>query len=138
MKTNLSLIIKILFLLLFVPIGFAEEATDIFAHKIGIWEIPASNDLKRWLVIHNLETAKQENIFHIEILGRKKGRPVWDIMRLKDHMAITPKALKESVTRSLKSGAVYPERFDDAFAKWKKQDNQMICSTSVMDCMESQ
>ncbi len=105
--------------------GPAPDASRIFGHAGGIWEIPGTDKETRWLIIHNLAEA------------RETGRPAWNVRRICDHMAITLPALERSVVRPLESGAVYPESFESAFAKWKKQaEGGDVCATSVKDCLK--
>jgi hypothetical protein len=115
----------------------ALEAAAIFDHKAGIWSIDGSAKLTRWIVIHGLAASAQSGVFHIEVIGREKGRPAWDIRHLCNHMAITLAALEKSVRKPLKSGAVYPESFDTAFARWQKQPEAQrpVCDSSVLECL---
>ena len=111
---------------------------DINSHEMGIWSIAGSEKQQRWIVIHNLSEAKTTGIYHIEVIQRAAGAPTWQIVRLVNHMAITEKALKRSVIKSLDKGAVYPEPFNDAFAKWKMQNDGnggAVCESSVMECI---
>jgi hypothetical protein len=140
MKTIVSVVILLSALLAGHAAASGEAEPDIFGHKPGIWQIADSAGQKRWLIIHNLEDAKNTGLFHIEIIGRNKGQPVWSIVRLCDHMAISQEALRRSVIRPLKSGGVYPESFDAAYAKWKNKSDQGrsdICTTTVADCLRS-
>jgi len=113
-------------------------AVDIFAAPKGIWAIPAPEGCTRWIVIHNLDEARQSGIFHIEVLEREDGKPDWEFRRLCSHMALTQEALEHSVLRPLEKGAVYPESFDDAYAAWKREaaDGEApVCSSSVAECL---
>ena len=116
----------------------ALDDSALFAHKPGIWSIQGKGTLERWIVIHNLTEAKDTGIFHIEVIGHVKGRPSWDIRRICTHMAITKDALKRSVRKPLNRGSVYPEAFDDAYAKWKKDaeaGHKVLCDRSVLQCL---
>ncbi len=116
----------------------AVDEQALFGHKAGIWEIAPEGTLSRWVVIHNLAEAKDTGIFHIEVIGREKDRPAWDVRRIRAHMAVTTQALRRSVTRPLTTGAVYPEAFDDALARWKKEcesGRRVVCETSVPECL---
>jgi len=123
----------------FIGEAYAVDEAAIFSHKPGIWAIEGKGTLARWVVIHNLPEAKDTGVFHIEVVGRVKGKPSWDIKRICSHMAITKDALKRSVTKPLNKGAVYPEAFDDAYAGWKKDaeaGKKTICDRSVPECLE--
>ncbi len=118
----------------------AVDDAAIFGHTKGIWSIEAKGTLERWVVIHNLAEAKNTGVFHLEVIGHEKGRPSWDIRRICPHMAVTKEALKRSVVKPLNKGAVYPEAFDDAFAKWKKEaeaGRKIVCDMSVLECLKS-
>ena len=117
-----------------------DDGPDIFGHPLGIWKIEGNALQKQWLIIHNLEEARHSGLFHIEIIGRKKGQPTWSIIRIRNHMAISLEALKRSVIRPLKSGGVYPESFDSAYARWKEAADQGradICISTVADCLKN-
>lgn len=141
MRTKIATAVLLLFL---VPEPFrvaGDAGPDIFRHSTGIWEVRETAGQKRWLIIHNLKEAETSGLFHIEIIGRDKGQPVWSIVHIRNHMAITLDALKRSVIRPLKSGAVYPESFNTAYAHWKKeaeQGRQAICATTITDCLGKQ
>jgi hypothetical protein len=137
---GIILVILMLCMCCFPREACAVDDAAIFSHKPGIWQIGGKGKVSRWIVIHNLDEAKNTGIFHIEVIGHIKGRPSWDIERVCNHMAITKDALKTSVIRPLKSGAVYPEPFDDAYAKWKKNaeaGRKDICDRSVLECLST-
>lgn len=118
----------------------AAPGQDLAAHTAGIWSIGDAPGMKRWLVIHDPDAAKTTGIYHIEVIGRKHGDPAWQITRLVPHMAITEKALQESIVEPLDTGAVYPESFMDAYASWRAQNNGAggsVCEQSVTQCMQS-
>ena len=122
-------------------IGEVHAVTDaqIYSHKAGIWQIAEKGTLSRWIVIHNLDEARGSGIFHIEVIGREKGRQSWEIKRIRPHMAVTLEALKRSVIKPLQTGAVYPESFDDAYATGKKDfdaGKKDVCDTSVLECIK--
>lgn len=126
------------FMLVLPMTAFAVDDAAVSSHRAGIWEIAPQGTMTRWIVIHNLEDAGQTGVFHIEVIGREKGRPAWDVRRICSHMAVTAEALKRSILKPLKSGAVYPEPFDDAYAAWKKRaegGHADICDTSVLECL---
>lgn len=126
-------------LLCFLPCDARTMDDDaLFGHTEGIWAIEGKGTLERWVVIHNLSEAKDTGIFHLEVIGHEKERPVWDIRRVCNHMAITKEALKRSVTKPLNKGAVYPEAFDDAYARWKKDADEgrlVVCESSILECL---
>jgi hypothetical protein len=126
-----------LLLLAAVSPAHALDASAIFDHKAGIWSIASTGKLSRWIVIHDLAASAKSGVFHIEVIGRHKGRPAWDIEHLCNHMAITRAALEKSVRKPLKSGAVYPESFDTAFARWQKQPEaeRPVCDSSLFECL---
>jgi len=115
----------------------ALEDAAIFRHKAAIWKIAGTSQLKRWIVIHNLEQAASTGVFQIEVIGRQNGKPAWQIEHLCNHMAITLAALKKSALAPLKSGAVYPEAFDSAYLRWQNapQAQKRLCESSVLECM---
>ena len=138
MKTIAPVASLLLLVVAFLPVR-GDAGADLFNHEPGIWQIEDAPGQKRWLIIHNLAEAKATGIFHIEIIGRRDGQSTWSIMHICDHMAITQAALERSVIRPLKSGAVYPESFEAALARWKKeaaQGRQHICTTSVSECLQ--
>lgn len=119
--------------------GFAAAADPrIAGHDRGIWSIPGKAGAKRWIVIHNLSEASANGIYHIEVLQRAEGAPVWQVERLARHMAITESALKRSVIEPLSGGAVYPEPFDDALRRWRTENNGRggrVCNATVSACL---
>lgn len=118
--------------------GFFASDIAIAEYRNAIWSIQATQNMKRWIVIHNIEGAALSGIYHIEVLGRKNGDAVWQIKHLVDHMAITDKALKASIKKPLKRGAVYPEAFNNAYTSWQQENGGnggAICDTSVLDCI---
>lgn len=115
-------------------------AADIPAHKAGIWSIPPAKGLTRWVIIHDLEASASSGIYHIEVIGRKKGAPAWKIIRLVRHMAITEQALAANLKAPLTKGGVYPESFNDAYGEWRKENGGsggFVCSTSLLACMDA-
>jgi hypothetical protein len=70
------------------------------------WALPASSKVIRWLDIHNLSDARSEGLYHIEVLERSAGDPVWKFKRLVPHMAITESALRASVSKPIKMRAL--------------------------------
>ena len=113
-------------------------AVDFFAHRNGLWSIEPTKKMKRWIIIHDMESSVNNRVYHIEVIGRAHDAPAWQVERLVRHMAITEKALKASVKKPLTSGAVYPESFDSAYASWHLENNGrggVICDTTVRECM---
>ena len=104
-----------------------------------IWELSGTDSSVRWLVIHNLAAGKESGVFHVEVLERKRTDPAWRFTRLAAHMAITAAALRASVRKPLRSGRVYPEHFNEAFAEWQKQQKAgtaVVCEQDVLDCLK--
>jgi len=105
-----------------------------------VWELSRSDSSVRWLVIHNLADGKNSGLYHVEVLERKIEDPVWRFTRLAAHMAVTEVALRASVRKPLRSGRVYPEHFNEAFAEWQKQraaGTATVCEQTVLDCLNS-
>ena len=135
MKTTFSVL---LILFLYISPVYGQD-TGLHNHVKGIWSIESTAEQDRWIVIHNLEEGIKTGIYHVEVIGRVKDDPVWKITRLVNHMAVTEKALKDSVVKPLEKGAVYPEAFDDAYTQWLSQNSDKggaICNTSIIDCMK--
>ena len=111
-------------------------------HPIGIWSIADGIDHeRRWIIIHNLEEGMKSGVFHIEVIGRGKGQPAWNIRHISRHMAISENALLRSVIKPLKSGGVYPESFHDAYHAWQMQNNGkggFVCHSDVLQCLQQQ
>lgn len=103
---------------LFVSGAFA---VDLAKHQIGVWAIESTQDMSRWVIIHNLESAESIGLYHIEVIGRKHGNAAWQVERLVHHMAVTEKALKASIKEPLEKGGVYPESFNNAFSAWQQK-----------------
>ena len=104
-----------------------------------IWALSSGSVNHRWLVIHNLPTAAQEGVYHIEVMERLPSEKPWQFKHLAKHMAISEEALRASLIKPMKRGAVYPETFNDAFAEWKKQNAEgraEVCQTSVAACLK--
>jgi hypothetical protein len=102
----------------------------------SIWALPAAHGNQRWLVIHNLDAAAAEGLYHVEVMERAAGAPPWQFRHLAKHMAVTGAALRASVIKPLKKGAVYPESFDAAYAEWKSQRGAPICRTTITECLK--
>jgi len=132
MKTIICLVI-----LFFNYSAFAE--VNIEANTTGIWSITPTAKQNCWLIIHNLTEAKTTGVYHIEVIGRDKKAPIWQIKHLAAHIAIDKPALLKSIIKPLKKGDVYPESFDDALSVWQKENDGKggaVCTTSVIECMK--
>lgn len=117
----------------------AVEAAPTVPGEHDVWELSRSDSTVRWLVIHNLADGKKAGVFHVEILERKTEDPVWRFTRLAAHMAVTEAALRASVRKPLRSGRVYPEQFNQAFAEWQRQSETgtaSVCERTVLDCLK--
>jgi len=113
-------------------------AQDLAPNGSGIWSIAEMPGMSRWVVIHDAETSKTTGVYHLEVIGRWNGDPAWKVIHLVPHMAITQAALLESIVEPLRSGAVYPEVFDDAYAAWQAQNDGAggsVCTTTIIECM---
>lgn len=118
------------------PLACAVSLQDVLTDNYGVWSLPPEGKLKRWIVIHNLEDARHSQIFHIEVLGLKKGDQPWQVLHLQNHMAVTAEALAKDLTAPKAKGRVYPESFDNAFDKWLVSSPQPVCQTSILDCLQ--
>jgi hypothetical protein len=104
-----------------------------------VWELRGTDSTVRWLVIQDLAAGKESGVFHVELLERKKADPAWRFRRLAAHMAVTAAALRVSVGKPLRSGRVYPEHFEQAFAEWRKQQEAgtaTVCERNILDCLK--
>ena len=121
-------------------VGTLVPGLDLFAHRAGLWSLPAIGDADRWVEIHNLDAARASGIFHVEILSRRHGAPAWQVKHVAPHLAITRAALERSVVKPLKSGAVYPESFDSAYQVWLRDEragkHPFVCGSSVDQCLK--
>lgn|SRR5574341_181373 len=118
----------------------AVAAAPTVPGEHDVWELSRSDSTVRWLVIHNLADGNKSGVFHVEVLERKIKDPIWRFTRLAAHMAVTEAALRASVRKPLRSGRVYPEHFNQAFAEWQKQreaGTAKICEQTVSDCLKS-
>ena len=123
---------------LITAVNLHADCVTIRTHKPGIWAVEGTEEYDRWVVIHDLEESIKSGVYHLEVIARKKGDPVWSVERLVDHMAITEEALCNSVTNPLNRGAVYPEAFEFAYKAWVTRNAEQggeICQTSVLNCM---
>lgn len=123
--------------LMLSPTSWGANAA-VQSHPQGIWSIASTPKENRWLIIHNLSEAKTSGTYHIEVIARAKGDPVWKIKHIANHIAITESALTRSIITPLKKGAVYPESFESGYSKWKSLNNGAggeICQTNVVQCL---
>src|SRR5262245_17305954 len=110
----------------------SELIVFLFAHVLGVapawpiqadlqtvrsWQIEGTQTQRRWIEIHRVEDSGQSKLYHVEILGREIGSPIWDVVHLVPHMAVTEAAIRKSARARAKERAVYPETFDDAYGK---------------------
>jgi hypothetical protein len=119
--------------------SFASAAPRSDIYSADYWEIPGPPANVTWVEIHHREEARNSGNAHISIIARKRGAPVWEIQRVCDHLAITKDALTRSVTRSLKIRGAYPERFFEAYARWREDEKKgtaLICSISIGDFLK--
>jgi hypothetical protein len=103
-----------------------------------LWSIAAPSGSVRWIEIHNLESAKAEGLYHVQVLERRSIDPPWKFHSLAPHMALTEEALRASVIAPFKRGSVYPETFDGGYAKWRSaqaQNHAFVCKSSVTACL---
>jgi len=102
--------------------------------SMSTWRLPGTSSEVRWLEIHQIEGT----LFHISVLSRVKGQPIWSLKHLSAHMAITEAALRRSVSgHALKERMSYPEQYNEGYGQWQKlraEGNAPICETSVLEC----
>lgn len=113
-------------------------AAQVLHHREGIWSLDPANSLRRWIVIHKLADADENAVLHIEVLAQKEGAQPWQFQRLAAHMAVTMDALRTSIRKPLKRGAVYPEAFEYAFLAWTRQKangQAPVCTTHIDRCL---
>lgn len=101
---------------------------------MSTWLLPGTHSEVRWLEIHQIDGP----LFHISVLSRVKGQPVWSLKHLIAHMAITEPALRRSVTGpALKERFSYPEQYNEGYDQWQKlraAGDAPICEISVLEC----
>ncbi len=121
-----------LFLLLLASLGWGESL-PLDTHRL--WSLSPTLHQNRWVIIHN----HTGHLYHIEVIGRGKHDPVWKIIHLSPHIAITETALARSVISPLTQGDVYPESFESGYALWQKENNGTggkVCENTVIQCLE--
>ena len=124
-----------------VTVATASAQVDLFAHKPGLWSIAPDGPIRRWVEIHELAGARATGIFHVEVLGLRRGDPSWKVQHLAPHLAITQAALQRSVVKALTTGSVYPETFDSAYAQWRRArdagGDAPVCPSTVLECLSA-
>jgi uncharacterized protein DUF5086 len=120
-------------LALYCSTSFAVTINEVFEYEYGAWLLPEEGNIKRWIVIHNLESAKEDGLFHIEVLGRAKEDEPWQVKRIKRHMAVTPEALVINLVEPTK-GKVHPDQYIGEYRAWLKSEEKFICQTSILEC----
>ena len=122
----------LIFLSLLVSLGWGESL-PLDTHRL--WSLSPTLHQNRWVIIHN----HTGHLYHIEVIGRGKHDPVWKIIHLSPHIAITETALARSVISPLTQGDVYPESFESGYALWQKENNGTggkVCENTVIQCLE--
>ncbi|MFZ2968755.1 MAG: DUF5086 family protein [Sulfuricurvum sp.] len=118
--------------ILLASLGWGESL-PLESHRL--WSLASTAHQHRWVIIH----THTENLYHIEVIGRGKHDPVWKIVHLSPHIAITETALARSVIAPLTQGDVYPESFENGYAKWQQENNGTggeVCQRTVIRCLE--
>lgn len=124
-----------------VPIVLAAAAVSAATQgeiEAGNWGIRGTPIETRWIEIHQVERWNGTQLYHIEVLGRRKGSRSWEVLHLVPHMAITEAALMRSISGPSRELGVYPETFDGAYVQWQQLNasgKAPICNRSVKDCM---
>jgi hypothetical protein len=124
--------------ILWVVLAVLPAAADTSFTSMSTWHLPGTPSEERWLEVHQIEGSGASTLFHISVLSREKGQPVWSLKHVLPHMAITEAALRRSVTGpAAKERMSYPEQYDEGYSQWRKlraQGNAPICETSVLEC----
>lgn len=105
----------------------------------ALWSIQSPPGTVRWIEIHNLDSAARDGLFHLEVLERGASDPVWKIRHVCSHLAVTESALRASVLKPLSRGSVYPETYQSALARWKRDQSEgraAICKSTIAMCMQ--
>jgi len=106
--------------------------------SMSAWQLPATRSEDRWLELHQIEGVGETRVYHVSVLSREKGHPVWSLKHIVPHMAITEAALRRSITGpARKQRMSYPEQYNQGYGQWRKlraQGNAPICETSVLEC----
>jgi len=83
---------------------------------MSAWQLPATPSEDRWLEVHQIEGVGANMLFHVSVLSREKGHPVWSLKHVVPHMAITEAALRRSVTGPApKQRMSYPEQYNEGY-----------------------
>jgi len=105
---------------------------------MSTWQLPGTPSEDRWLEVHDVEVHDANTLFHVSVLSREKGRPIWSLKHVVPHMAITEAALRRSVIGPTpKQRMSYPEQYDAGYRQWRElraRANAPICQTSVLEC----
>lgn len=132
--SRLTSIAVILWLTSTIPPAEADTTFTL----MSIWRLPGTPSEERWLEVHQIEGSDAGTLFHISVLSRKRGAPVWSLEHLVPHMAVTESALHRSVIGPApKERMSYPEQYNEGYDQWRKlraQSSAPICETSVLDC----
>jgi Domain of unknown function (DUF5086) len=118
----------------------AQVCAAYWSGKIAspLWSIRSDEGKVRWIEIHNLATAAADGVYHLEVMERMRADPPSQFRPLARHMAVTEAALRASLVEPLGKGSVYPESYDDAYARWKiaKAGNHaFVCKVSINACL---
>ncbi len=138
MKTHRNAMVHLAMRWFALLLAFPAWGAGLHDHPSGIWSLEATAQEKRWLIIHNLSQGRESGVYHLEVIARRKGDPVWKIQHLAKHMAIREAALLRSIRQPLNKGAVYPESFLSAYQQWQQQNHGAggaICETTVVQCL---
>jgi hypothetical protein len=115
----------------------AESSPDIIKEN-SVWDLPGTATENRWVEVHSIESIGAATVYHVSVLSRRKGEPVWSLKHLVPHMAITEEALRRSVVKLSRSQhTAYPETYDGGYNQWRALRNKgtvPICDTSLLEC----
>jgi hypothetical protein len=118
--------------------GAASTAASGAFTEGSVWELSGTSTEDRWLEIHHIEGAGDKAVYHVSVLSRLKGRPVWDLRHVVPHMAITDAALRRSVIRlAPRPRTSYPETYEAGYREWRAlqaKGGAPICETSILEC----
>ena len=129
--------LPLIFLLsIFTSVCDSATIDEVYAHEYGVWSIGSSDQVQKRIIIHNIKTAKDEGLFHIEVVSSKDASQPWKVTRIKSHVAIEPEALIEHLQSPLNKGKVYPEHFNFQYKSWQQQQNKIICETELFECIK--
>jgi hypothetical protein len=97
----------------------AQICAAYWSGKISspLWSIRSDEGKVRWIEIHNLATAAADGVYHLEVMERLRADPPSQFKSLARHMAVTEDALRASLVEPLGKGSVYPESYNDAYAR---------------------